>query len=423
MPLPPSSLLSSVSTFTPPPATPGAPLLDAVARELRAPRWHLGFAAEVEVRYEADQGAARRRGLVLAGLVALFVYDLFLLNDLVVRPAVLHEALLWRLGCLTPYGLAMLALIHRGLPPRWRELAMASTIVVAVFASGMIMWRTTSAAATYDLFVFTLIFTSGNIVFPLRFWHALVSSLLAFGVAAAFGIAHPAIPPDALPFALGLLAGSAVFTVLACYRIERAARQSYLLLLREELRSQAAHREAQAFALLSQTDALTQLANRRAFDALLQQRWSAAADQRQPLALLIIDIDNFKRFNDHFGHPAGDACLQRTAAALRSRVREGDLLARLGGEEFAVLLSRATPEGVLAAAAERLRQGVEAQAIEHDGQDGRRVVTISVGGAQLVPTAGADPAALMVAADAALYEAKRSGRNRCVVAAPGAVAS
>lgn len=402
---------------------PSEPSLEAIARELRAPRWHLGFTPEVEARFEADQSTTRVRGLVLAGLLGLCVYDLFLINDWIVRPEVLREALFWRLGCLTPYGLAVLVLIHRGLPARWRDGAVASTIVVAMGASSMILMSAHTAAATYDLFVFGLIFLAGNIVFPLRFRHALVSSALAFGVAAGVGLTHPAIPHEARPFALGLLLSTAVFTVLACYRIERAARQSYLLVLREELHSQAARPTADEFALLSQTDALTQLANRRAFDAALQQRWAEAARQRHSLALLMVDIDNFKRYNDRFGHPTGDACLKRAATALLAHVREADLVARLGGEEFAVLLPGSTRAAAVEAA-ERLRLGVGALAIEHDGRDCHRVVTISLGVALANPGTDGDPTsgmtALMAAADAALHDAKRAGRNRCAVAGKAA---
>ena len=209
-----------------------------------------------------------------------------------------------------------------------------------------------------------------------------------------------------------------MFSVLACHRIERSGRQSYLLALREELRAQAAQRSAEAFALLSQTDALTRLANRRAFDLALRQSWVVGQSQPLALGVLLVDIDHFKRFNDRFGHPAGDACLQRVAEALRSSVQTDDVVARIGGEEFVVLLPGSTPESACTAA-ERLRTGVEAAAIAHDGQAGQRVVTISVGVALAHPATGTDPAALVAAADAALYQAKRAGRNRWVLAGEG----
>ena len=280
----------------------------------------------------------------------------------------------------------------------------------------MILRATPAPAATYDIFVFSLVFTAGNIVFRLRFVHALASSLAALLVAVVLGATHPAIPPDALPFALGLLAGTAVFTVLAALQAESAARHTHLLMLRETLASQVAQRSASTYAQLSHTDALTQVANRRAFDQALVQAWQAAGDRQQQLALLMVDLDHFKQFNDRHGHPAGDRCLQQVAATLRGAVRDGDLVARMGGEEFAVLLphcSQAQAEW----AAERLRQAVERLALPHDGLPGQPLVTISLGAALARPAAGSTSAGLLQRADEALYQAKRSGRNRWAQAA------
>lgn len=409
----PATLSSNLTQRRPPLVT---ATLESVALELRTRRWHLGFAPEVEARFEADTGAMRRHHLLLAGLVALAVYNLFLINDHVVRPQVLGVALYWRLGVTTLYGLMMLALIRYDLvSPRWREAGMASTIVVAMVASCMIFRQTTSTSGSYDPFVFGLIFMAGNIAFALRFREALVSSTLAIGVAAAFVLNQAAMPSEAKLFSLGLLLGTGVFTVLACYRVERSTRQSYLLVLRETLRSETALRTADEFAVISQTDALTQLANRRSLDATLQQRWIMAQKRRKPLAALMVDIDNFKRFNDRFGHLAGDDCLRSVAASMRASLREGDFIARMGGEEFVVLIDAASIKSAQAAA-ERLRLGVEQMAIAHDGATGQSVVTVSVGVALTCPEPGTDPASLIKAADAAMYEAKQSGRNRWAMA-------
>lgn len=138
-----------------------------------------------------------------------------------------------------------------------------------------------------------------------------------------------------------------VFTVLACYRVEQATRQSYLLILREQLRAEAALRSADEFSMISQTDALTQLPNRRSLDATLPLYWMRAQKQCKPLAALIVDIDYFKRFNDRFGHPAGDDCLRSVAAAMRASLREGDFIARIGGD---VLIDAASIASAQAAA-------------------------------------------------------------------------
>jgi diguanylate cyclase (GGDEF)-like protein len=162
-------------------------------------------------------------------------------------------------------------------------------------------------------------------------------------------------------------------------------------------------------------DGLTGIANRRRFDEALEVEWLRAARQRWPLALLMIDVDYFKRYNDALGHPAGDSCLKAVAAAAAACPRRaGDLAARYGGEEFVVLLPGADADGALAVA-RQLGERVRALGIHHpNGVAG--MVTVSIGVASMMPTAGRTPDMLLQAADAALYAAKDGGRDRAMVA-------
>ena len=163
--------------------------------------------------------------------------------------------------------------------------------------------------------------------------------------------------------------------------------------------------------LLASLDGLTGIANRRALDERFSQEWSRAIRVGTPLALVMIDIDHFKQFNDIYGHHAGDRCLQAVATALQSKVQRGqDHLARFGGEEFALLLPHTDLQGALHIA-EQLRLAVLDLAIPHRaGAEG--VVTVSLGCAALSPVNGEDESRLLETADAALYQAKSSGRNR-----------
>ena len=382
-----------------------------VARELaRKRRWRLGFGAAVEQRFEQDEGAARRRALVLAGLFGLFVYNGFLINDLFVRRDVFAQALGWR-SVVTVYGgLVLLAVWRQWLSPAWREKAMASTLVLTMLCSCVVFRLTLSEARTYDAFAFSLVFLAGNISFPLRFTQALATSLWSLSIAGFFIVTDDRMPDQARIFAMVLMAGTALFTVQACHHIERSARLSYLLRLRETLASRAAERRADGFARLSQTDALTGLPNRRAFDLAMPSRWQQAATARRWLALVLIDIDNFKAYNDLYGHPAGDACLKRVAEAMRRALPPEAFLGRIGGEEFAALI-----EGDSAAQcqvnAERLRRAVESLAVPHAGA-GEGVVTISLGLALRSPGTDRRADSFMASADAALYDAKHRGRNR-----------
>ncbi len=163
----------------------------------------------------------------------------------------------------------------------------------------------------------------------------------------------------------------------------------------------------------SMEDSLTGLANRRRLDEVLESEWHRARRERQPLALVILDIDHFKAFNDFYGHQAGDGCLCKVATSLRKNVRRaGDLVARYGGEEFMVVLPNTDGRGAVEVA-EAMRRSVMHLNLRHKGAPGTRQVTISAGVAATVPGQGAAEgvAELIAAADRALYRAKHEGRN------------
>lgn len=170
-------------------------------------------------------------------------------------------------------------------------------------------------------------------------------------------------------------------------------------------------------ASLAMVDALTHLPNRRRFDQQLQTEFLRAQREATPLSLLMIDIDFFKQYNDHYGHGGGDICLQKVAAAMAQVIqRPSDLLARLGGEEFVVILAQTDASGA-ALIAQRLCTAVEQQGLTHANSGVAPVVTVSVGCATKLPgNAVSDAGALLASADAQLYRAKTSGRNRIACA-------
>jgi diguanylate cyclase (GGDEF)-like protein len=163
---------------------------------------------------------------------------------------------------------------------------------------------------------------------------------------------------------------------------------------------------------LATRDGLTGLANRRQLDESLEAECRRAVRAGSPLSFLLLDIDNFKRLNDTYGHPAGDEVLRRLGAVLSGFAnRAGDLVARYGGEEFGLLLSSTSPEQATSLA-ESVRAQVEAMELESLGLPG---ITVSIGVATLAPDdAGHSPGRLVSCADKALYEAKHRGKN-CVV--------
>lgn len=169
----------------------------------------------------------------------------------------------------------------------------------------------------------------------------------------------------------------------------------------------------------AETDGLTGIANRKRFDMALRQAIVRAADEQEALALLMVDIDHFKRFNDAHGHQVGDQVLRLVARTLTDCLRDGDLPARYGGEEFAVILP-GTPLAAAKPIAERIRTTLAARKIvRRNTGEALGGITISVGAALYRP--GEPPAALVARADSALYAAKHQGRNRLVIEADAAV--
>ena len=208
--------------------------------------------------------------------------------------------------------------------------------------------------------------------------------------------------------AYGTYAGSLAMVVL--FSLGLADRYNEHIRARERVEA-----ENRALQVYSYRDGLTGLWNRRAFDERLADEWRRAAREQSSLSLVFLDVDFFKKYNDVYGHPAGDACLRQVATAIDEAVRRpGDLVARYGGEEFVILLTSADVDGA-GTVAESVRSAVRAREIPHTDSSVARHVTMSVGIATCVPQANAEPASLVAHADKALYAAKRAGRDRVVL--------
>ncbi|MGE5319854.1 MAG: GGDEF domain-containing protein [Hyphomicrobiaceae bacterium] len=183
---------------------------------------------------------------------------------------------------------------------------------------------------------------------------------------------------------------------------ERKKTEEQLAILQKELEA------------LSFKGGLTGVANRRMFDAVLEEEWALARRNNQPLSVILLDIDYFKQYNDRYGHVEGDACLKRVAQALNSAAtRARDLFARFGGEEF-VLVLPGTDEKSAAKIAERCRSLIFKEQIPHASSPTSQILTISIGVNTMTPSHQDDPLGFVREADRRLYQAKQRGRN-CVV--------
>jgi diguanylate cyclase (GGDEF)-like protein len=174
----------------------------------------------------------------------------------------------------------------------------------------------------------------------------------------------------------------------------------------------------QSLLAISTLDGLTGIPNRRHFDSVLAKEWNRASRAGTPISLIMCDIDDFKPYNDHYGHQKGDNCLIRVATLLQEYARrDGDMAARYGGEEFAIILPATSLESARDVA-EQMRAGIENLAIPHRYSDADNVVTASFGVATIIPKREQQSRILVSKADKALYAAKKQGRNRVVTITP-----
>ena len=178
---------------------------------------------------------------------------------------------------------------------------------------------------------------------------------------------------------------------------------------------EALHKANEELKRLASVDGLTQIANRRRFDEIMEKEWERMIREKGALSLIMCDIDFFKLFNDNYGHQEGDRCLQAVAKAIDSALmRPADLAARYGGEEFVVILPNTNEQGAMHLA-ERIRKGILSLKIPHAHSKTSPYLSLSLGISSIIPEKGVLSETLIKAADMALYEAKEKGRNRAVL--------
>lgn len=390
-----------------------AALLRPIERWLdKARPWHLRFPAALEAIFERDTGAPRRKMLatvVFAGSLAFLLWDLTgFVSNVDPHGRFLHALLI------APAGIVGAAALRHRLSAKRRE-TLAGIIAASSGVSMSLLWASGAwpdiAMANTGVILTMLI---ANLVEQLRFPYAVASSSVILGVHGASILLGPAVPVAIAAEVFETAAIAMLVSLFAAWRQERELRSTYLLALRERLRGDALSVHNRALDDLARRDQLTGLPNRRAFDLWLDEP-PLARNGGNAASLIVLDIDHFKLYNDHYGHPAGDTCLRRVAACLRDELRsETDFVARVGGEEFAVLLPGIGLQAA-SATAERLRSAVASMGLPHHAPGAAGVVTISAGVACAPWLEKALARSLVLRADAALYRAKQTGRNHVCV--------
>ena len=378
------------------------------------------FPERIEGAFQREMDRIRERRIRRTGLAAVLLYGAFALTDRVMLPDAYLQA--WAIRFLLVVPMLLLATFHVYRIPRpfWREAAMVATLLACGLSIPWIASLSSHPNAGHYQTGVMLVVLFGNIVLALRFRSALVTSILMTAMY-AYALEQVASMTPEVRLNNWLFCFAAVcISLIASFRMDQDQRRAYLARMREQERNDELSHAVELLARLSAEDALTAVANRREFERRLAVEWGRARREGQPLSVVMVDVDCFKNYNDHYGHQAGDACLQQIAARLRGvPQRSSDLVARYGGEEFIVLLPGTDDEDA-AAIAERMRQAIVDLQIPHAASRVAPGVTASFGVAAMHPDEGAQPQALIAAADAALYRAKEKGRNCVVLQQPGA---
>ncbi|MFL6551336.1 MAG: diguanylate cyclase [Povalibacter sp.] len=353
---------------------------------------------ETEFRqaHRAESLPQIRRNLWLGLIIAV---AFALMTRLVLDPAVSRTMDVIRLVTFTPILLVVFWLVRSSL--YHRHYPLVSLIGAFIFGGGVAILAVIAASHGVNL-IATVVIMTIFIYFMLGmlFYSALAAASVTTLIYLIAALATH-LPTAAVIVDMTLLCSANIIGAMVCYSLERANRTSYL---EEQLLIETASR-----------DGLTGIHNRRYFDDHMDRIWLQAIRDQVPLAVVLLDIDHFKAYNDASGHQAGDECLRRVARCLsRGARRPLDVIARYGGEEFALVLYDAGRDHV-EEVARRIRSGIEALEIAHPAApSGRARLTVSIGAACVVPVADRSHFGFIQLADEALYAAKERGRD-CVV--------
>lgn len=375
----------------------------------------LRFSDELEAKFEETTGPARCKRLWLEGLLSLTVFNLVLVAAAMMHPDVQRSELLLKLFLFNPLALMVNALMRLN-PDAWvREASI--TLVTVLMAFGMLSFELNRSEPDALIAEFTvgILALFSNSVMRLQVRYAvIVSTSLVIGEI-AFAIVDHVQSSNNEMVGLCLTLAVLLFSMIANYSHNREARLNFLFCLRGDLLVEGLSRLNDDLVHAAEEDGLTGLANRRAFDRRMIESWEEASEMGLVLAVILIDIDHFKRLNDRFGHLYGDRVLQRVGRLLQESLRKKeDFAARFGGEEFVILLP-GTEKDKAILVAERLRQLVEVAglpALDHGrSMEGGYAATVSCGVASGSPLQFEDLQSFLDCADKALYRAKAFGRN------------
>lgn len=389
------------------------PNLAALIEAELSKRWREPRCPALKARYEAWREVEQREDTRLTARMAGILYVLFSFTDLVLIADVSFYSILCRLVIGTAFVIGVDHQVRRGVRLSIIDVQCAVVVLCAYAA-----WLTISSQSANPLNVshyltYGAIFMMvQNIFFNLRFTVALTSSTL---ITVSFVVSLLTLFSVTKEYAVAigtLYFSTYLLTLIVNWKLNEERYRVFLNSAQAEIRHKEATEHSAALLRLSTTDALTGLSNRRAIDDELRALWDDWQSEGKSFAVVLIDVDYFKRFNDHYGHQEGDRCLIAIAQAMEAAtVGKACTLGRFGGEEFILLFRTPTKERI-ATIMEEIRSAVEALRIAHEQRpDYTYVVTVSVGGAFSQDVSGSKVERLVTDADHALYAAKKGNRN------------
>ena len=371
------------------------------ARQLRTGFPGLNFSYELESAYRRNHFDGHvshvRVNLCLAVIITIAFSAM---ESIVLGPELNRVPGLIRMGLIIPTLLVVLAVSfsqrrHIAYP----VLAMIAAIVLGLSVGAIqIMATLGGVSVLFPCLMLTCVFS--YLMCGLVFYHAVAANVIVMFTYLAAGTLL-ALPGREFAYdALALVAAN-IFCASVVYMHESTSRRGFL--------------EASLLRELVARDGLTGIQNRRMFDQHVQRAWHQAVREQERIAVLLIDVDCFKDYNDRYGHQAGDECLRAVAVSLTQCARRPlDFVARYGGEEFAVVLYEASREYV-AEVVTRIQRSIAELNIPHEASRVATRLTVSIGAAYILPSSSRTVEGLIQLADEALYSAKEQGRNRVVV--------
>ncbi|WP_461833397.1 GGDEF domain-containing protein [Desulfothermus sp.] len=371
----------------------------------------LRFPSKLEKLYQEERFKQREKQFIVMGIMGILLYNLFVIADYIMLPDIWRKSFFIRIGIVTP--LMILGLVSQRIAFFKKKLDFIVAILIVLVSGSiiLILFLSSHQNVMHYYSGIVLVVLCGNIVFRINFRCALFSSVI---VCVMYAISSIFIMKGYIAIIFNsnlIMISGTIMSLIGSYYLEKEDRIRFLL--NQKLTTER-HQLQEINILLEnkvKRDPLTKLYNRDFFDYIFDKEWKNGMRYKYPIGVIFLDIDDFKAFNDNYGHQAGDYVLKKVSNVLSKNAnRFHEIAARYGGEEFVLLLPHVSLEEALKLA-EKIRREVRALEIDHNFSS-HGVITVSIGVCSVIPRSNIKKEDLLLAADEAMYHSKNMGKNR-----------